>query len=250
MATQFPPSGPTGLLTAIPSYLYQQYTDDDDLQALVRAQNNYQQIYVDAFNNLNLPIYTQPQISGYLLDWVGSGIYGYARPALGAVLYTVLGPLDTAYCNEIYMNEFKKIVKSGKITIADDDIYKRCLTWHFYKGDGKYFNVRWLKRRVARFIYGVNGTDPISDTVSMYQISISFGANREVTIRFVLLIQTLEYGAVCNDYKFYCNNLYCNQVNIGLKNLPPLPSMETFRDAVASGALELPFQYSWQVQIG
>lgn len=40
-----------------------------------------------------------------------------------------------------------------------DDIYQRILTWWFYKGDGKNFTVPWLKRRLARFLYGTNGTD-------------------------------------------------------------------------------------------
>ena len=28
------------------------------------------------------------------------------------------------------------------------------MTWHLYKGDGKTFNTRWLKRRVMRFLTG------------------------------------------------------------------------------------------------
>ena len=40
-----------------------------------------------------------------------------------------------------------------------DDVFKRILTWHFYKGDGKNFSVRWLKRRIWRFLQGANGTD-------------------------------------------------------------------------------------------
>src|SRR6516225_795016 len=38
----FPPAGVTGLTTVIPSYLYQEYSDDDDLQGFVEAQNNLQ----------------------------------------------------------------------------------------------------------------------------------------------------------------------------------------------------------------
>ena len=41
------------------------------------------------------------------------------------------------------------------IVVADDDTYRRCLTWHYQKGDGKYFNIRWLKRRVMRFERGL-----------------------------------------------------------------------------------------------
>src|SRR5262245_1751661 len=39
----FPPPHVTGLTTVIPSYLYQEYTDDDDCQGFVDAQNTMQQ---------------------------------------------------------------------------------------------------------------------------------------------------------------------------------------------------------------
>jgi len=96
----FPPSGPTGLTTALPSYLYQQYTDDDDLQAFVLAYNTYAQEFVDWFNSINLPIYTQPQIFGALLDWVAAGIYGLARPVLSSGTFHSVGPYNTQYFNQ------------------------------------------------------------------------------------------------------------------------------------------------------
>src|SRR5215472_3249732 len=69
-ARPFPPHDVTGLTTVIPSYLYQEYSDDEDLQGFVEAQNEMQQNYVDTFNALNLPIYTSYPVSGALLDWV------------------------------------------------------------------------------------------------------------------------------------------------------------------------------------
>src|SRR5215472_10372716 len=91
----FPPSDVTGLKKVIPSYLYQEYTDDDDLQAFVDEQNGMQQNYVDTFNALNLPIYTGAIIKGPLLDWVAEGLYGYKRPWVYAQKGQVLGPLNT-----------------------------------------------------------------------------------------------------------------------------------------------------------
>src|SRR5215475_9895968 len=94
-AIPFPPHSVTGLTTVIPSYLYQEYTDDDDLQGWVEAQNIMQQDYVDTFNALNLPIYTGPIVAGALLDWVGRGVYGMARPVIGPEVESTFGPLNT-----------------------------------------------------------------------------------------------------------------------------------------------------------
>ena len=134
-----------GVPKTIPSYLYTLYQDDDDLQAFVAEYNTLTQGYVDWFNQVDLPIYTGPLIVGYFLDWVSMGLYGYVRPA---------GTMD--------------------------DVLKRSLTWHFYKGDGRYFDVRWLKRRVMRFLEGVDGTD--QGTASTYDVSVVFAAGYSVTI--------------------------------------------------------------------
>jgi hypothetical protein len=91
----FPSSTVTGLTTVIPSYLYQEYSDDDDLQGFVAAINTKQQDFVDTFNALNLPIYTGPIVQGALLDWVARGLYGMARPELDTGKPDLMGPLNT-----------------------------------------------------------------------------------------------------------------------------------------------------------
>lgn len=122
---------PSTLQDIVKSYLYFQYNNDLDLQALVNAYNGQSQLVLDWFNNLNAPIYTN--LSGTFilngvtynyLDYLVTAIYGYPRPPA-----------------------------------FNDDQYKRCLTWNFYKDDGFIFCVEWLKRRVARFLYGTNGTN-------------------------------------------------------------------------------------------
>ncbi len=62
----FPPSGPTTVLKTIPSFLYQQYADDENLQAFVASYNEMAQEYVDWYNQISLPVYTLQ--SGGLLD--------------------------------------------------------------------------------------------------------------------------------------------------------------------------------------
>jgi hypothetical protein len=291
----FPPPGPTGLLDVIPSYLYQEYSDDDDLQAFVASQNEMQQNYVDTFNALNLPIYPGPIVSGKLLDWVGQGVYGMARPAIGSGVPIQVGPLNTWGCNmpgmsmavinEYYGGALRDTIPAscnglaqlsvGDVVITDDDTYRRILTWHFFKGDGKYFDTRWLKRRVWRFCFGENGwsteytINPLTGVMAFIsdteQISVTLGTTRNCTIRFVLGIRTITSGEMLNV--FGCNGF---GVSIGghvpgenyekvipldalltiYKPLPPLPFMDVFKKSVDTGALELPYQYNYTVHIG
>lgn len=259
----FPPSGPTGMTKVIPSYLYQEYTDDDDLQAFVDGQNALQQNYVDTFNALNLPIYTNPIIAGPLLDWVAQGVYGYKRPWVYAERGFTIGPLNTWQFNErVPINSMVKIQPRG-VVIADDDFYKRCLTWHYMKGDGKYFNMRWLKRRIKRFLIGVNGSCPRIDSTD--EISITFGAKYECTIRFPLINRSVVAGALPN--RFGPNGTLGGTPN-GASATPgsqrPMLNLiytvavtyqrpeyiNQFAEAINAGVLELPFQFNFQVVIG
>lgn len=142
----------------IPSYLYKQYSDDDDLQAFVSSYNTLAQSYLDWFNDTPLGVYTSNNISGPLLDWIGQGIYGIKRPALSTFTSGIQAgysavPFDIIAYNELIYHS------SGSSELASDDVYKRTLTWDLYKGDGDVFCLQWLKNRVARFINGPGGTD-------------------------------------------------------------------------------------------
>jgi hypothetical protein len=141
--------------TTLNSYLYTQYQDDDDLQATRVVYNQATQTYVDWFNTVGLPFY--PGLNGPLLDWVVRGLYGMTRPSFLSPA-TPLGPFNTVPLNTSPMT-FNAFVPSTSYATSDDAL-KRMLTWNFYKGDGKRFCMRWLKRRVMRFLAGVNGLDP------------------------------------------------------------------------------------------
>jgi hypothetical protein len=138
------------------SYLYTQYADDDDLQALVEAYNQGTQYFVDWFNNVNLPYY--PGLSGGLLNWVAEGLYGLQRTQLASQLSSAKGALNTVALNTMVLNG--SIPASQTFYDLTDDIFKRILTWNLYKGDGRQFSVRWLKRRIIRFLVGTDGVDP------------------------------------------------------------------------------------------
>jgi hypothetical protein len=205
-ASQFP--FPT-LQNQIKSYLYVWCNDDDNLQSMVAAYNAYTQAYLDWFNSIYLPIYTNGTISGTLLDWVATYLYGIARPGLPEHGKPGRGPFNTYTLNSLVFNGGKPGTP-GLFFVTSDDYYKRILTWLFYKGDGKVFNVRWLKRRVERFLYGLNGIDP--GVVTTYDVSVVFTGRTAVTI-----------------------------------SVPPSDAATILQAAVQAGVLELPFQITWTV---
>jgi hypothetical protein len=114
--------------------------------------------YLDWFNNTPLALYTSPNITGALLDWVGTYFYGVRRPVFGSFSSYAIGPVNSFVINTLAVNGSETFT-SGSAAPVDDDIYKRVLTWWFYRGDGKNMSVDWIKRRVTRFLYGVNGGD-------------------------------------------------------------------------------------------
>jgi hypothetical protein len=187
----FPPIGPTTLQNTIPSYLYKEYDDDQDLQAFVYAYNQISQTYLDWFNTINLPIYTG--LSAPLLDWVAQGLYGLARPTLFSYNFTTTGTFGKIQFGTYNYGKFDVLENITNVTVTSDDIYKRILTWHFYKGDGKNVNALWMKRRVARFIYGVNGTDYQQPTSN---ISIMFTPTGQMTITILSGLAQIGNGTI------------------------------------------------------
>lgn len=145
----------------IPAYPFIQYNDDEDVCAFFDATNEMTQKYLAAFNNLALPCWTSPYITGYLLDWIAHGIYGEVRPTLQIVKeQTQKGDYNSVEYNSIPYATLSNYI-AGQYSYLSDDLFKRMLTWNFYKGDGFHFSVPWFKRRIARFIQGLDGIDPV-----------------------------------------------------------------------------------------
>lgn len=217
MSGSFPPTGPTSVQKVIPSYLFEQFFDDDDLQALVFAFNQLAQSRVDWFNTINLPIYTSPTIAGALLDLVADGLYGIRRPALPYGSIQTIGPYNTWAFNAI---AFDTTITTGSINyfVTTDDIFKRIITWHFFKGDNQNFTAIWLKRRVTRFLIGAGGMAPNIDQT--YQVGVARNGNN-ITITITLT----PTGNVT------------------------LAIAQVFAAAVQSGAVALPFQNAFNVVI-
>lgn len=198
------------LTQIIKPYLYEEYADDENIQALVDAWSTIAQQYMDWFVTVNLPIYTGPVVSGALLDWVGQGLYGIARPVLPFGEASDDGLYNALLFDELTFDD-SDITSSGSF-ITDDDTYRRVITWHFFKGDGRQFTIPWLKRRIMQFLTGVNG------------IPINIDQTYDVSVMISGTIATITIPA---SYSF---------ANI-------------FQAAVDAGALELPFQFSWAVTV-
>lgn len=233
----FPPSGPTTMLKTINSYLYWQYADDENLQLFFDAYNEFSQQYVDWFATVGLPVYTG--LSGPLLDWVVVGLYGLSRPALPSGKSQNLGALNTYRFNTLTLN-VESIVGPPTYYLTDDDIFKRIITWSLFKGDGLNFNIRWLKRRVMRFLTGTDGT--AGQTDATYQVSVTFGIGNEININLQSTRRYARGGAIfgaglMNGFRF--NELVTTSVMIPISPLVPV-----FKAAMEAGVLPMPFQFS------
>jgi hypothetical protein len=206
----FPPTYSQPVQQVIPAYPYGEYADDDNVTSFFDAANELTQNYVSFFYGLNLPIYTQASIAGDFCDWVINGIYGLYRQPIQTGVNEVYGPINTFPIDTLDIDGFK-IVSQASYFLMSDDIFKRCLTWAFYKGDGRQFSIPWLKRRIMRFLNGTNGMAPPIDQT--YTVSVTLQAENAVTI------------------------------TIPSSN----PMAQMFQVLVQNALLELPFQFSFTV---
>lgn len=240
----FPPTAPTTLTAPIPSYLYQQYDDDESLQAFVAAFNAMAQVYASWFAG-------PPALADYrnqfgpLLDWVAEGLYGIIRPTLGSGTARYQGPYDTAPYNVWPYNQLKRL-SPANVAVTTDDIFQRIITWNFYKGDGTRINIRWLKRRLMRFLIGTNGTAPNIDQT--YSISVTFGQGT-VQISITVGSRVVLAGPYMKTVPFNGMIPYNGLVTQAIPGPTQLPNEAVLQEAIEAGVLQLPFQYQFLIRI-
>jgi hypothetical protein len=167
----YTPGDPTVLQAIIPAYPYIQYADDDDIQAFFMAQNEYAGEYLLWYQSLNMPIYTGGIVTGSFLDYVGTNLYDTPRPYITTGSESYIAATATFFAGQL-ATATRKITSSETLQSVSDDIYRRVITWNFYKGDGFQFSIPWLKRRINRFMFGLNGISP-NPQDNTFAVSIS-----------------------------------------------------------------------------
>ncbi len=224
-------------IQAVPRcYVYDQYSDDPNIQAFADAYTAIMQGYLDWFNSTPLGAYTNPNIAGPLLDWTAAGIYGVVRPVISTLNKSTRGGFGTRiYGTSPYGTLLKK--QSGTAQVANDDYYKRTLTWILYQGDADNIDITWLKNRIARFLYGANGAD------------VDVGMANNISIMPMMMVPDAGYGARTFGKKPAYGKMFMRQVmSIRLYiTIPDIPAAHVFAALVTQGILPMPIQITWVI---
>ncbi|WMJ65680.1 hypothetical protein RBI80_00330 [Klebsiella variicola] len=118
------------------------------------------------------------------------------------------------------------------------------MTWNFYKGDGFYFSIPWIKRRILRFLLGVNGTDILND--QRWSISIQF-VDGGIVISIYKGRRRFTRSAIYNASAY--NSGKYNQKDTAFVITEDFEFAIFFKQAMDSGLLHMPFYQSISVEI-
>lgn len=227
----------------IKAYLYQQYNDDPNLQAFIDAYNKLAQEIYDWMAGANLPVFIGGYNVGDQLRWIAKGIYGVDPPVLVSRKVRTFGPYNTLMFNQLPFNGRLISDESEQVT-ASDDLFKRVMTWNFYKGDGFQFTIPWLKRRIMRFLTGIDGVDVLND--QHWSVSVLF-ADDGASISIIKGYRKLTTAAVYDSYAF--NTVALNQKDSVFIKSDEYEFADLFKQAFDSGLLHMPFYQSVSVSI-
>lgn len=219
----------------IKSYLYTQYNDDDDIQAFVSAYNAMAQNIYSWMVKANLPIFVGGYNAGDQLKWIARGIYGVKQPVLVSGKQTIYGPYNAMMFNQLPFNG-RRVVDQSEQVVVSDDLFKRIMTWNFYKGDGYYFTIPWLKRRIVRFLTGVDGVDVVND--QRWSISVLF-SDSGASILIIKGYRKLTDASMFNNFSY--NSQVFNQKKSLLIKSTNYEYASLFKQAFDSGLLHMPF---------
>lgn len=227
-------------LQAVPrAYLYDQYSDDEDLQSFFSTLTAFGQGYMDWATNTPLAVWTNPNINGQLLDWTAQSLYGIVRPVISTSSSKTTGVYGTrAYgTGPAYGMLLRR--ETGTAIIANDDIYKRVITWVLYQGDADNIDITWLKKRIARFLYGADGSD------------FDIGLLNNISINPTMMLANAGYGR--NPYGMrpaYGMMLIRQTLQIQLNiTIPNTPASQILSDFLTQGILPMPTQCTYTVTI-
>jgi len=227
-------------VNSLPSYPFVQYNSDPNINAFFGAYNQLSQQNLDAINAVQLPIFLNQ--NGDLLDWCAAGIYGIFRQPLSSGTERPVGPYNTYEMNVQRLEQYK-LVENAKTFNPTDIIFQRIVQWNTFKGDGYQFTIRWLKRRVERFLSGQIFPD------QTYQISIQFPSQYVCNIVLSAAVRTVIDSADYNVPNYNQLGAAFNYVKTESSNPTPMAYAADLQAAVQSGILLLPFQYTFNVVI-
>lgn len=227
----------------IKSYLYTQYNDDDDIQAFVSAYNAMAQNIYSWMVNANLPIFVGVYNSGDQLKWLARGIYGVKPPVLVSGKQTIYGSYNAVMFNQLPFNG-RQVVDQSEQVVVSDDLFKRIMTWNFYKGDGYYFTIPWLKRRIMRFLTGIDGVDVVNDR--RWSISVLLSSSG-ASISIIKGFRRLTDASMFNHFTY--NSQAFNQNKSVLIKSTDYEYASLFKQAFDSGLLHMPFYQPVSVTI-
>jgi hypothetical protein len=224
------------IASAPPAYLYAQYSDDADLQAFVQAFNDLVDGYLNWFTDTPLANYCN--LSGPLLDWIGANLYGIPRPTVGTESVRTTGYMGS---NAMGLSALGilSVKQSGTALQLTDDLYKRLLTFWLFLGDGKQMSLAWIRRRFARFLFGVNGGDiPVE---YLQQVSITIP---NLPPMGAMGSQAIGYGAmgVLNTDTPLAKHNYTISI-------PQSVAASALQQLFLSNLLPMPFQISFQIVV-
>ncbi len=226
------------LPAVVPAYVYVQYNDDPYVTAFFTAYNELAQGYLNWFNETPLPVWTSPSISGGLLDFIGTNLYDTPRPVISSESSSSSGAMATDPMATQAMASFI-LNTSGTAQSASDDLYKRVLTWVLYRGDGKQATIEWLRRRIARFLYGTNGSD--IDVGLITNVSISDQGTQTVGAYGTYAYGTQAYGTITQETYTSGGILFIT--------IPNLTVSQAFIAMFRGGFLPAPFQMTYNFTI-
>ncbi|EKN3637428.1 hypothetical protein ACNKYB_000867 [Yersinia enterocolitica] len=227
----------------IRAYLYQQYNDDENIQAFVDAYNTLAKDIYGWMKDANLPVFVGGYNAGDQLRWIALGIYGVKPPVLSSDKRRISGPFNAMLFNQLPYNG--RVVKNeSEQVVASDDVFKRVMTWNYYKGDGFNFTIPWLKRRIMRFLTGVDGVDVVND--QRWSISVLFSSSG-ASISIVKGYRKLTSSSLYNASTF--NTRSFNQKTSVLIKSNEYEFASLFKQAFDSGLLHMPFYQPVSVTI-
>ena len=138
----------------------------------------------------------------------------------------------------------RKVVNQSEQVVVSDDLFKRIMTWNFYKGDGFHFTIPWLKRRIMRFLTGADGVDVVNE--QRWSVSVLFsgaGASISIVKGYRKLTDASLYGS------FTFNSQAFNQKKSVFIKSTNYEYASLFKQAFDSGLLHMPFYQPVSVTI-